>query len=322
LQTVDVLILHRIKGIGNKSQLILIRYFNDHHLSSLDDLLCLDLSQTSIPKRPVKILNNFKENNLYESAKLKCENDIEQWRSEGITIITFGSKKYPIQLESLDDPPVLLFCKGNLNLLSVLKSITVIGTRENTIIGERITCKTVEYFSHLGFCIVSGLALGIDAIAHRAAMVNDGSTIAVLVDLINVFPLSNRDLADQIVKKNGLLISENSPGTRVVPGLFVKRDRIQAGLGMAVFAIETAVDGGTMHAVSTANSIGRNVFVPNAEAAGYSVMEIKAISGTQYLVSEGQASSYTRDSYDKIAHSLKQLVELFEDRVVNESDLL
>ena len=322
LQSIDVLVLHRIKGVGNVAQLALIKCYKDNRLNSLEELLGLVLNQTPTLKRAVKLLQDFFSNNHYLPTKVECENDLEKWSSAGITVVAYGSGDYPIQLEDLDDPPALLFCKGNLNLLSSPKSITVVGTRENTKLGEKIACKTVEYFSHADFCIVSGLALGIDAIAHRAALESDGTTIAVIVDLVNVSPSNNRDLAEQILKQNGLLVSENPPGTRAVPGLFAKRDRIQAGLGMAIFAIETSVDGGTMHAVNTANSIKRDVYVPDAVAAGYSNLGVKAISGTQSLVSEGKAKPYTRDSYDQISHALKQLVTSFEAKANEKASLL
>jgi DNA processing protein len=322
LKAIDVLVLHRIKGIGNKKQLALIKYYKDKRLNSLEELLGFALNQTATLKKSVELLKEFFANKLYLPTKEECENDLAKWRSAGITVVAYGSGDYPIQLEDLDDRPALLFCKGNLNLLSSPKSITVVGTRENTKLGEKIACKTVEYFSHAEFCIVSGLALGIDAIAHRAALENDGTTIAVIVDLVNVSPSNNRDLAEQILKQDGLLISENPPGTRAVPGLFAKRDRIQAGLGMAVFAIETSVDGGTMHAVKTAKSIRRDVYVPDAVAAGYSNLGINAISGTQSLVSEGRAKPYTKESYVQISNALKQLVTSFEAKANQKASLL
>ena len=322
MKAIDVLVLHRIKGVGNKAQLALIKCYKDKRLNSLEELLEFALNQTATLKKAVELLKEFFANNLYLPTKEECENDLAKWRSAGITVVAFGSVDYPIQLESLDDPPALLFCKGNLDLLSSPKSVTVVGTRENTKLGEKIACKTVEHFSHADFCIVSGLALGIDTIAHRAALESGGTTIAVIVDLVNVSPSNNRDLAEQILKQNGLLISENPPGTRAVPGLFAKRDRIQAGLGMAIFAIETSVDGGTMHAVKTANSIRRDVYVPDAVAAGYSNLGINAISGTQSLVSEGRAKPYTRDSYDQISHALKQLVTSFEAKANEKANLL
>src|SRR5690606_34691301 len=198
-------------------------------------------------------------NEEYDVLKRDCEEALLKWKAAGIDVLVYGSARYPAQLMSLNDPPVLLFCKGNCDLLETSKSIAVVGTRHNTRLGEKIAHKTVEYFSKEGFCIVSGLALGIDAVAHRAALDNKGPTIAVLVDLLSIAPASHRDLADDIFRQSGLLVSENPPGTKVIPGLFAKRDRIQAGLALAVFAIETAVDGGTMHAVKAANSMGRNV---------------------------------------------------------------
>jgi DNA processing protein len=314
LQTVDVLALHRIKGIGNKAQVALIGCYKDEHLDSLKELLELDLNQTSTPKRAVKLLDEFFANDLYEVTKAECESDLKMWLTEGITVSALGSDSYPIQLTALEDPPALLFCRGNLNLLDSPKAITVVGTRENTNLGERITRKTVEHFSQSDFCIVSGLARGIDAIAHRTALDSNGTTIAVLVDVVNVSPSNNRKLAEQILEQNGLLVSENPPGTKGTPGMFAKRDRIQAGFGMAIFAIETATDGGTMHSVSTANLMGRDVFVPDPEAAGYLDLSIKAISGTQSLLVEGKAKAYTRSSYDQILIELNQLVASFETR--------
>ena len=181
MKSIDVLVLHSIPGIGNKAQLALIECYQDKRLNSLEELLGLDLNKMPIPERARKILKEFYEKDSYLPTKEKCENDLEKWNSAGITVVAFGSGAYPIQLEFLKDRPALLFCKGNLDLLSSPKSVTVVGTRENTQLGEKIACKTVEHFSYAGFCIVSGLALGIDTIAHRAALESHGTTIAVIV---------------------------------------------------------------------------------------------------------------------------------------------
>ena len=91
---------------------------------------------------------------------------------------------------------------------------------------------------------------------------------------------------------------------------------------MAVFAIETSINGGTMHAVKTALSIKRDVYVPDAVAAGYPDLGIRAISGTQALAVEGKAKPYTRDSYDQISHALDQLATSFEARPEERAKLL
>ena len=98
-----------------------------------------------------------------------------------------------------------------------------------------------------------------------------------------------------------------------IPALFAKRDRIQAGLAMAVFAIETSIDGGTMHAVKAARSMYREIFVPNASAAGYPDLGIQQISGTQELVKSGIAKPYTRETYVEISKALTQRAASFAD---------
>ena len=307
MQIVDILSLQTVQGVGNKSLISLIEFCRESEIDSLSDLALRDLSQVPSLKRVAAALKRFFEEDRHISTRSQCEADLRQWESQGISFVEFGSSCYPRRLVDLNEPPAILVCRGNLELLSSPMVVAVVGTRENTRVGEAIAYRTVERFVSKGFCIVSGLALGIDAIAHRAALENQGSTIAVVVDVLNVSPSSNRDLASRILQENGLLISENLPGTKIVPALFAKRDRIQSGLSLAVFAIETSVDGGTMHAVNAANTLGRPVFVPDPVAAKYSDLGERAISGTQLLVREGRACAYSRDSYDAIERELHEV---------------
>ena len=103
MKSIDVLVLHRIKGIGNKKQLALIKCYKDKRLNSLEELLEFALNQTATLKKAVELLKEFFANNLYLPTKEECENDLAKWRSAGITVVAFGSVDYPIQLESLDD---------------------------------------------------------------------------------------------------------------------------------------------------------------------------------------------------------------------------
>ncbi len=311
MQTKDVLVLQSLKGIGNRTLVKIIEFYRAKKLNTIHEI-----DFTKVPKLNSSIAqaaSDFFTGGEYDVLSLKCEKRLASWRDAGINVLAYGSSDYPSQLNFLLDPPALLFCKGNCDLLKETKSIAVVGTRNNTRLGEKIAYKTVEHFSNEGFCIVSGLALGIDAIAHRAALDNKGRTIAVLVDLISIAPSSHRDLAEQILRQDGLLVSENPPGTKVIPALFAKRDRVQAGLAMAVFAIETAIDGGTMHAVKAASSMHRKVFVPNASAAGYPDLGIEQISGTQELVHSGVAKPYTRENYAEISQALTNAASSFVD---------
>lgn len=305
MQLSEILTLQRIEGVGNKTLITLIEFCQANKIESLSELHSLDLSQVPRLKRASAAINNFLSASLCEGTLEECETSLEEWESQSIAVVPFGSANYPLQLTELSDPPAILFCRGKLDLLQTRKSIAVVGTRKNTRLGEAITRKTVEHFSKKGFCIVSGLALGIDAIAHCAALEHQGKTIAVLVDVVNVSPSQNRPLANQILEKDGLLVSENPPDTKAIPALFAKRDRIQAGLSVAVFAIETAVEGGTMHAVKAARALKRPVYVPDPVAAKYPDPKERAISGTQKLIEDKAAQAYSRESYKLITEELE-----------------
>lgn len=304
MNTVDALLLRRLDKIGDVSVTKLLKYSFENGISNLEELADRGLTLSPIKRVPESLSKLLLNRNFHElrSAVLK---DINEWSSKGIEVIPIGSVNYPHQLNALENPPPFLFCKGNLSLLTMTSSIAVVGTRQNTEKGQQIARKTVKEFSGHGFTIVSGLAQGIDTIAHRAALDFGTHTIAVLVDLINIAPAPNRPLADEILVKGGLLVAENTPGTPLIPGLFAKRDRIQAGLASGVFAIETSKNGGTMHAVNAAHQLNRPVFVPNAAAARYEDLSIAAIEGTQWLVSENKAVAYSKNSYVSIRQQLE-----------------
>lgn len=304
MQIADILSLQKVKGVGNKSLISIIEYCHLHKIESLEELSTKDFSQVPGFRRIAVELAGFFANDSYLKTHTDCEIELKHWQSLGISIVLYGSATYPKQLIALSDPPAMLVCLGNLELLKSPLAVAVVGTRENTRLGEIITRRTVETFVAKGFCIVSGLALGIDSIAHRATLESKGATIAVVVDVLKIAPSSNRDLAERIIHEGGLLVAENLPNINAVPGLFAKRDRIQSGISLAVFAIETSVDGGTMHAVKAANSLNRPVYVPDPVMAKYPDLKAQVISGTQSLVKDGRASFYSRDSYAVIEKML------------------
>lgn len=310
MDLVDALVLKSIKGVGDDTLAKLLEFLYSNGLNRLEDLSKVERSRLPLSKVP-PALSDFLRLGQFEQSRSDYRAKLAEWRKQGIEVLLYGATEYPSQLKHLLKPPQILFCKGNIDLLKRPKVIAVVGTRENTRKGEQIAKKTVEYFSKHGFIIVSGLALGIDTIAHRAAIEFRAPTVAVLVDLLTISPSSNRGLADDILKHGGLWVAENPPGTKAIPAFFAKRDRIQAGLSSAVFAIETAIDGGTMHAVNASKSMKRPVYVPNATAAGYSDLGIRAISGTQQLAKDGLAIPYTRDSYAKITRDLEDLSASF-----------
>ncbi len=300
----EIFALQGIKGVGNAAISKLIQYLNDLDAKTLLEIDFDILVKSPNLSRYKKVLTNNLNKSTFELAIAQSKKDIESLQASGIKIISITSQHYPQSLQLIKSPPPLLFCRGNIDLLSQNRNIAVIGTRNNTPLGEAIAAKTTNYFTSSGFVIVSGLALGIDTIAHEECLRCNGKTIAVLVDVENVQPVKNRDLANNILSQGGLLISENAPGIKVTPPLFVKRDRIQTGLSLAVFPIETAKDGGTMHAVNAAKDENRLIYVPDHTKSGYQDKSIKQISGIISLYNDPEVEAYTRTSYAKIVERL------------------
>lgn len=304
MNIVDTLALRNLQGVGDRSLCKILEFSKEEGFGTLEELAGFGAKQ--LPLRVVpKSLTELLRAADFEHVRAAAEHQIEKWALEGIHLIQVYSDQYPSQLLALEDPPPVLYCKGNLALLKQTRSIAVIGTRNNTLRGVTIARQTVRALQPTGFSVVSGLAIGIDTIAHRSALDLGLTTIAVLVDLVNIAPSQNKGLAEEILANDGLLIAENAPGTPAIPALFAKRDRIQAGLAAGVFAIETDINGGTMHAVSAASKMGRPVYVPDPVAARYEDLTEAAIQGTQLLVKDHQARYYTSESYKAMFEELE-----------------
>lgn len=312
MDLVDALTLRGLKGVGDGTLTKLLEFCLENGISTLEGLASVAVENLPMKRAP-EALVEFLRSSDFEGTRFAVKDRLRDWTSKDITVICRGSQQYPARLLALTDPPPFLFCKGNLALLGDSKAIAVIGTRNNTKRGELIASKTVEAFHSFGFVIVSGLALGIDTIAHRAALDCGAPTTAVLVDLLKISPSQNKLLAQEILEKGGLLVAENPPGTSAIAALFAKRDRIQSGLSTAVFAVETSKGGGTMHAVRAAVQLSRPVFVPDPIAARYDDLSLDAIEGTQHLISEQIARAYTGQSYEAISQELTAVADRIEN---------
>jgi len=305
----EILLLKGLKGVGDKTIVKLLNYLSEVGIAGL-----LDKPRDHVDKLVISALGSNKRSQsivefIFSEEFNEHRNELQKtkakWAELDVKVVSYSDVEYPQHLKELEDPPLLLFCVGNTDLLQSVSSIAVVGTRQNTALGKLITEKTVQFLCSHDCVIVSGLALGIDAEAHAAALRVQGKTIAVLVDVINVAPSVNKQLAKQILDQDGLLVSENFPETNIIPSMFVKRDRIQAGLSQAVIAIETSTDGGTMHAVNTALGLRRDVYVPDPVLAGYKDLGASQIAGTQKLIRDLQAKPYTKSSYSEILSKIK-----------------
>lgn len=191
----------------------------------------------------------------------------------GIKYITYENEKFPERLKQIYDPPAILYYRGNINILSE-DSIAIVGSRVCTRYGMEQTKIFSNKLTKAGFVIVSGLAEGIDSIAQRECVENGGKTIAVLAGkLNNIYPFINEGLANEIVEKGGVLISELNPSANIKGYHFIQRNRIIAGLALGVFVPEASEKSGSLATVNFAIENGRQIFalpgqVTSSKSAG------------------------------------------------------
>ncbi len=192
--------------------------------------------------------------------------------SKNIAQVAYNNDQYPSSLRHISGPPAKLYILG---AIPDRPCVAIVGSRRPTAYGKQITYIIAGELAAAGVCIVSGLAIGIDGIAHQAALDNGGSTIAVLGSGINLlYPPRNRGLAQKIIASGrGAVISEFEPNQPALPHHFPQRNRIIAGLSLGVVITEGNVDGGSMITAGLARDFNRQVMaVPgnatNLRAAG------------------------------------------------------
>jgi len=303
MKLIDILILTNIKGLGNTRIANILNYCEANNIQTLEELQKADLSSRFSKSFIEKLESGFHN---YTALHVNISKDLQSYEDNNIKCLSIVDEKYPELLKNSTNPPVVLFYKGNIELLNT-RCVAVIGIRENTSIGENITKKTVDFLVENDFTIVSGLANGIDEIAHKQALLHrNGKTIAILPSIDTIYPVVNKNLAQDILDRDGLLIAEQKPYSRFHPGHLVKRDRIQSGLSKGVFVIETTLNGGSMHATNDAIKLGRSVFTPDIYKLHVNYQNIQQVEGIKSLIDTNKSISYSNDTYEKIVNKLNQ----------------
>jgi len=200
----------------------------------------------------------------------RAEAEVQFIRKHKIKTYFYLDENYPARLKNCDDAPVLLFMKGEADL-NASRMIAIVGTRNATDYGRQITEMLVEGFSAYHVTVVSGLAYGIDIIAHRAALKNNMPTIGVTAHgLDRIYPSSHKPVAEKMVQQGGILtefISKTNPDRENFPA----RNRVVAGMTDATIVVESAIKGGALITADIANSYNRDVFaVPGKIGEEYS----------------------------------------------------
>jgi len=202
---------------------------------------------------------------LERGAEAAAE-QIDNYVGAGVETVGYFDRGFPEGLKLIPGAPAVVYFRGEPSAWSH-PALAVVGTRDPTDPGERATRLLTAAAVDAGFTIISGLALGVDAIAHQTAIDHNGRTAAVLGTGLDVIsPRAHRTLSDRILSTGGALLSEYPFGTEPSAPTLISRNRLQAGLAQALLVTETGLDGGTIHTVRFAAEQGKVVFCPAPQA--------------------------------------------------------
>jgi DNA processing protein len=267
-----ILALLEIKDLGSVSIRKIIQTFGSAHkvfYSEPEEIVSL----TGIKLDTAKKIKSFSNWQKIDDLTNQCE-------KKQIKILTINDESYPQLLKELYDPPVVLFCKGIL-LPQDNFGLAVVGSRQLSDYGKRVTEKFAFELASCGITIVSGLARGIDSVAHISALSAQGRTIAVLGSgILKIYPPENKKLSEQIIQR-GAILSEFYPETPPKRENFPKRNRIISGMTIGTLVTEATTNSGALITAKLALEQGREVFAVPGNITS------KNSEGTNFLIKNG-----------------------------------
>lgn len=226
-------------------------------------------------------------------------------------IIQYNDKIYPESLKQLKNPPLRIHAIGNIDLLNQ-KGIAVIGSRHNSEYGKRMCQKFTKELIEYNLVIISGLAIGIDSFAHETCLKYNGKTIAVLPSGLNeIYPKHNLKLVENIIKNNGLVISEYDDNVSADSKKFLERNRIVAALGIGTLVVEAGYRSGTSVTAKYTQTLGKRVFcIPSSLENSKGVTTNELIKKGGILVSnvDDIISKYKNIKFEKVQVTSKMIL--------------
>lgn len=244
-----LLAFNRMEGVGPRTVEKLLKHFPNP--SELFRLSAEALASSGLPPVLCSGILDFDRKTLEADHRFRAVT--------GNHLLTRLDPEYPPLLREIHDPPPVLYARGNLRLLH-LKTLAIIGTRRPSHTGAETAYAFAGTLASCGLSIVSGLARGIDACAHRGALAAKGPTIAVMgTGMDRIYPREHQHLAEEIAE-NGLILSEFPLGTPPAAGHFPRRNRIISGLSLATLVVEAAVRSGSLVTARLAMEQNRDVF--------------------------------------------------------------
>ncbi len=255
--------------------------------------------------KSIKLNHNLIETFLENRNKINLENTWNTYINQNIKIITCFDENYPYLLKETFSPPLILFAQGNIELLKRKNFLSVVGSRKYTPYGKAVVEKFIKIIAEQNITIVSGLAIGIDTLAHIESLNTLGSTIAILGSPINeIYPAKNFQLAQKI-KENGLILSEFPLGSDIAKENFPRRNRIIAGLSQATLIVEAQKKSGALITGNYALNENRELL-----ATPGSIFQ-NTCQGTNNLIKQGA----------KLVNDISDILEIYKlpKNIKNES---
>ena len=235
------------------------KYFTKRYSLYKDPMEVYNLQNDEVTQLGKKFSYNFKDK-LCQRNLEKARAIYEYCKKSGIDVIPFGDKRYPERLRMIEDPPVVLYCLGKLPSFNEKLCVGIVGTRKMSRYGRAAAYKFSYELSSLGACVVSGLALGVDATAACGALEGGEPTAQILGCGVSViYPKVHSRLRDEVIKR-GALISEYPPLETPQKYYFPQRNRIISGLSQGVFVTECRKESGAMITAKLALSQGKQLF--------------------------------------------------------------
>jgi DNA processing protein len=273
----------RIPGIGRIKTSQLLDYFTS--MENAWKAPVNELKKAGLDSRSAEAIGNLR-------SRIYPDKEFENLCRYKVEVVTYKSTNYPTRLKEIDDYPPILYVRGNI-FPSDDCCLAVVGARRPTMYGRQVTEEIVTYLARNGITIVSGLARGIDSVAHKTALGVEGRTIAVFgCGLDIVYPAENAGIAREIMER-GALLSEYPLGVRPKADNFPRRNRIMSGLSLGVLVVEAGETSGALITTNQALEQNRDVFaIPGSIFSPMS-------KGTNRLIQEGA----------KLVHSYVDILE-------------
>ena len=293
--------LQETEKVGGRKILSLITKFN-----GLDNLISSSLNQLAnvrgIGQDTAKKIFKVTEN--ITSLSSSYFKEIEMLHKISADFVTLADEEYPRQLKNIFTPPLILYYFGEFRKEDE-NSVAIVGTRKPSVYGRNVAKNISAELTNAGLTIVSGLARGIDSVAHRECLANGGRTIAVIGSGLDVvYPAENKELFARI-KENGMIISEYLLGTKPDARNFPRRNRIISGLTLGTVIVETAINGGAMHTAAYALDQGREVFAVPGN------INFRNSEGCNALIKRGEAKliQNAQDILDELPVKLNKALQ-------------